>query len=156
MSSERPARDSTSRAAPRAGACRDSARVRGALAKRFFIAPVGCAAATSLVLLLEATPSHSFYVLWGSVILIGASHGSLGQGLAAGVSSSILLWSFRGNCLVVMPAEPGAIAQAFAFLVFAVWAGRLNASRVREMRAAYTSAAGGKSVSTTSARPHHR
>jgi hypothetical protein len=107
-----------------------------ALAKRYIVAPVAFAVATLLVLLLEAPASHDFYILWGSVILIGASHGALGQGLAAGVLSSILLRSFCGSSLVVTPADPGALAQAFAFLVFAVWAGRLNAVRAGRIKAA--------------------
>lgn len=98
--------------------------------------PVAFAVATSLVRLLEAPPSHSLYLLWGSVILIGASHGALGQGLAGGVLASILLRSLGGNSLVVTPADSGALAPALAFLVFAVWAGWLNAVRVRKMRAA--------------------
>ena len=137
MSSKRRVCDSVGRAGPRPRICLDGMTMLGALAKRYFVAPVAFAVATSLVLLLDAPPSHAFYVLWGSAILIGASHGALGHGLAAGVLSSMLLRSLRGNCLVVTPADPGALAQAFAFLVFAVWAGRLNASRVREMKAAH-------------------
>ena len=133
---KRPGRDTSLRAAPRP--CADPVFSAGpcALARRYFVMPVAFAVATSLALLLEAPPSHGFYILWCSVILIGASHGALGQGLAAGVLSSILLRHLGGNDLVAVPADPGAPAQAFAFLVFAVWACRLNAVRARGMKAA--------------------
>ena len=136
MSLKRPGRDSSLRVALRSCANPVFSTGPRALARRYFVAPVAFAVATSLVLLLEAPPSHGFYILWCSVILIGASHGALGQGLAAGVLSSILIRYLGGNSLVAAPADPGALAQAFAFLVFAVWAGRLNAVRARGMKEA--------------------
>jgi hypothetical protein len=140
MSSKRPARGSALEAASQSCAGRAVSAGLRAFTERYFVAPVAFVVATSLILLLQAPPSHGFYILWCSVILIGASHGAIGQGLAAGVLSSILIRYLGGNSLVAAPADPGGVAQAFAFLVFAVWAGRLNAVRVRGMKAANSKA----------------
>lgn len=105
------------------------------LPTRYFVTAVAFAVATSLTLLLQAPPSHAFYILWGSATLIGASHGSLGQGLAAGLLSSLFVNTFFAGHLCLTPADPYSFPQSFAFLAFALLVGRLNTVRAREAKA---------------------
>ena len=117
----------------RRGAVTFIAGVR-AVVGSYFVCPVAFAVATALTLWLDAPPSHAFYILWGAATLIGAAHGSLGQGVAAGLASSALIKFIYPDSLSIAPADPGAFAQSFAFLLFALLAGRLNAVRAREAR----------------------
>ncbi len=90
--------------------------------------------ATSLTLIMDAPPMHCFYILWGAVTLIGASHGALGQGVGAGVFSSIFIKSFYRDRLDVSPVDSNAHLLASAFFVFSVLACWLNTVRIREMK----------------------